>query len=311
MERTNLLTLVITLTLGVILSGSILMPVITDAQTNLGNATIINNENITPTADYTLNDFTMTLTAANDGDGYAVYVNDVGFEKPSRSKVALISDFLLVHASSESGRSAEIRYWDVENSVEYSPNVNDPITITYTHNDHKLTYVVGSTTIIFENTSFVFVWDENGQYGEVISYSDYPSKAFRMESINDQSWGVFEYAGSFTVGEETHRGLITQTKYGIESYFAEDPNWTVTLEYGTPTLKDGTTDLYDGLEPKFVITDEDGNTAEYQPYRSFVLNEANGHQTAGAAYFLLGAIPIMVIIALIMVAVGVVARRND
>jgi hypothetical protein len=133
-----------------------------------------------------------------------------------------------------------------------------------------------------------------------------------MESINDLSWGVFEYAGSFTVGEETHRGLITQTKYGIESYFAGDPNWTVTLEFGTPTLKEGTTDLYDGLEPKFVITDGDGNTAEYQPYRSFVLNEAKGHASAGAAYSLLGALPIIVIVSLVLAATAaIVSKRED
>ena len=49
----------------------------------------------------------------------------------------------------------------------------------------------------------------------------------------------------------------------------------------------------------------------FTPYVWAVEKTIMGHESAGAAYSLLGAIPIMVIVALLVVAVGVVARRND
>ena len=310
--NTKLIPLIITLVVGIILAGSLLIPVINDAKTTIGDATIINNENITPTADYTQNDLIMTVTPADDAEGYAVYINDVGYAKPSTTKVGLISDRLFVNISSTSGRSAEIRYWDETNLTEVSTNVTADLTITYTHANHELVYESGTTTFTYEDVLFIFVWDENGQYGEVTNNTAYPNKVFRMESINDNSWGVFDYAANFTLGEETHRGMITMSKYGLNSYFEGSPEWTVSFEYGTPTLKEGTTDLYTGLQPYFRVTDADGNTQTYEPYRAFILNEAKGHESAGAAYSLLGAIPIMVIIGLVLAATAaLVTKRND
>lgn len=310
--KTNILTLVITLTLGTILAGSLLMPVISETQTNLGDVTTINNENNQPTADYTNRDIVMTITAANDDDGYAIYVNDVGYEKPALTRIALISDRLIIYATSVVGRSVELRYWDDANSTEVSTNVTADVTVGYTHTTRTLTYSDGTRDITYTDVPYVFCWDKDGQYGEVLNNNTYPSKVFRMSDIENGNWGVFDTAGAFTINGVTHQGIITASKYGVTALFADNPDWTVTLDYGTPTLKEGTTDLYNGLAPKFIITDTEGNFTESGPSRSFVLNEAHGHESAGAAYSLLGAIPIMVIIGLVLAATAaIMVKRND
>ena len=310
--KTNILTLAITLTVGIILAGSLLMPVISEARTNLGDVTTINNENIQPTADYTNRDIVMTVAAANDAEGYAIYINGEGYEKPAITRIALISDRLIIYATSTAGRAIELRYWDDTNSTEVSTNITADVTIGYTHATRTLTYSDGTRDITYTDVPYVFCWDKNGQYGEVLSNTAYPSKVFRMSDIENGNWGVFNTSGVFTINEVSHRGIITASKYGVSALFADNPDWTVTLDYGTPTLKEGTTDLYNGLVPKFIITDAEGNFIQEDPVRSFVLNEAHGHESAGAAYSLLGAIPIMVIIGLVLAATAaIMIKRND
>lgn len=108
--------------------------------------------------------------------------------------------------------------------------------------------------------------------------------------------------GSYTSGElDTGYYYYKGTTYvGTSGYTGE--NTTVL------TLKDGTYDLY-VADASFTVTD--GTTTEkFDPYRILVPYEVKGHADHGAALDLIGIAPLLVLVVLVLGAVAIIFRNR-
>lgn len=277
--KTNVLTLVITMVVAVILAGSILMPIISDAQKTIGpQVTYTNEDNSSSGYHYGPVD---SIHLVIDENGASI--NDTIIKRASNPIVLFESDNISVNLPNTGSTATMEAYYN-----------NDTIggdiyggTLDLTAENGEITAVFGANTLTFTYTWLITI-TENGEY------------------INHQVGGNIYYTdptnmiicgGVYSTGENDtyyswYNGIATDNgEYDISL----NPNGT---------LVSGTTDVYQSSLPRIVIGDED-----FTPFRMLIKEEVVGHER-GAGYALLGAIPIMVIVAILMVAVGAIAYRR-
>ena len=304
--KANILTLAITLTLGVILAGSVLMPVIDDAQTDLGNPiTLKNNSDIVLKSIEDGDVFKLTSTRNADSTKTDVWtINDNVVSNLSGSSlswnVGMISDAMYVRIVSQANASsaATTLMSSTTGTEQYiSPGSTEGVyTWTWTFENGTMTYIdrYGTEVTAPYTWGYVVCPLEDGEY--------YSAETDGVGICKDASDLIL--CGGYTSGSlDTMYALHKGETYTSVSAYTMNVNTTTAIHTGT-------TDIYD-ITVSVGISD--GNDSEtFTPYRIYLPYEVSGHATAGAAYSLLGALPIIVIIGLVLAATAaIMVKRND
>lgn len=281
--KTNILTLIITLVVGVIFAGALIAPVISDAQKTIGPEVEYTNAGHGYALISSNSDITATLTDTSITIGENEYTSD------GSTYWMIASDTFAIWYGG--GVNHPILITDRTNEGElYQPWI-DTASITMSNGTYEITYTPVGEGAIEETYTNTYTWimvpSENGEYISV----DAGSTNY-IKSLND-----LIFSGYYSTGEN-------DTYYSLKNGTAKAGEYTASVS-GTLTLVEGTTDVYTVTNPLMHVGDE-----EFTPFMYLVKQNVTGHAASGASYSLLGAIPIMVIVALVMVAVGAIAYRR-
>ena len=295
--KTNALTLIITLVVGVILAGSLLGPVISDAQKTIGDEVTYTNS-MTSSNQYRydyVDSLELTATASEtDGVSYDFVING--------KEITLIGDYMLAVASDgiviQIGTAGQFAYSTYMETYASEPNLS-PTTypeVTLTMSGGSWSLKAGDTTLKDGTYTWIVTYKDDGRY---VAHNSSVVGAYCHETPSD----FIVYGGGYSSGD-----LDTFYSYGQGKLTVAVSDYEGTLNWNT-TLVDGTTDVYKVTTCNITISDGENNET-YTPYRCLYLYEVTGHESGGASYTLIGAIPIMVIVALLMLAVGAIAYRR-
>ena len=303
MEKMNALTLIITLVVGVILTGALLGPVIGEAtatEKTFTNPGVFNygtfSEGDSYTMEYTKGDSSFT-------------VNDVETEltlSVNSSVSVVASDNVLIrYGHDNSGYFSQI-VGVRDGGSEYF-TTPDSFTLTINNDQLNVSFVSGGSTntLVFNYTDmYALVPSESEAVLKVATDTAYikgnsPLYASGLTTID--SWhNIIHFEGNYNDG-------ITITCPNLEGVTFDNITWNI-------EAVDGYIDLYKLTSVEF-DAHYNGNTVHatysYFAVPSEVTAELSNHLTPGQIS-LMSAIPVMVIVALLMVAIGGIAlRRND
>lgn len=303
--KTNVLTLIITLVVGVILAGSLLAPVISDATetertvTNDGGLFTLNKINaaddFTLEYDYTApNQITVNDEVIQLNQG--AYPLTVFFNDTLMIRVAWSDNISVFETNPETGAYALI-----------SAGVSAETNMTVTNDNGTLTITNGTTTVERTNTNGMIAanggaYIMKGQSEQVYLTGD---TEFYASGYTYRALGV---ANSSFVG--IFKGTIND---GITAISQVPTTYSITNETETYTQVTGEfKDLYKFSGFGFTLTD--GTNSGNVSYNQLIVPvsvsaELTNHLTPGQIS-LMGAIPVMVIVALLMAAVGAIALRR-
>ena len=157
MEKTNLLTLVVTLTVGIILAGSLLMPVITDATET--EKTFVND------GTYRMTDKDDNYTITYDAANLKFIINDVDypFADFPQGRWTLISTDAFMFRFQAYANEGYTLYISDTSATTAIANTGTTTPRTWTFDDGTYTGYDGVTTRDYTSTSFRG-YDPNGDY---------------------------------------------------------------------------------------------------------------------------------------------------
>lgn len=151
--RTNILNLVVTLTLGIILVGSLMAPVISEA---IDDGTLTKtNTGISVSA---LSEWSAEFEMS--GGAATAEVNDVAVTVTETAPMFVSNNACVIFNSS----ALILYYWDSAN--ELGKDISSPTSLTVTVEDGTTTIVVeksGTTTLTYTDT-WAYMYDANGTY---------------------------------------------------------------------------------------------------------------------------------------------------
>lgn len=303
MEKMNALTLIITLVVGVILTGALLGPVIGEAtatEKTFTNPGVFNygsfSEDGAYTMEYTKGDSSFTINT--EETELALNVN-------SSVSVVASDNVLVRYGHDNSGYFCQIVGMREVGTEYYT--TPDSFTVTLDDNLINIAFTTeGSTnTLKFEYTDmYALVPSESEAVLKVATDAVYikgDSPLYASGLTNIASWhNIIHFEGNYTDG-------ITITCPNLDNVTFDNITWNI-------EAVDGYIDLYKLTSVEF-DAHYDGNTVHatysYFAVPSEVTAELSNHLTPGQIS-LMSAIPVMVIMALLMVAIGAIAlRRND
>lgn len=283
MEKTNTLTLIITLVVGIILAGSLLMPVLNDATDN----TIVYKNDDT----YRMSPLgEQTIIVHYENSEYTV--NGVTFDRNSRPITQ--NDTLMIFAVSHAQRSGYEYVIDENGYHRYNIGIDAVLEVTYDGANHKATVesTTSGTTYTgeYDLTSEVYYADPNGEY---IWQSELGDGLY----IGDD-WTKFN---CWSDGSNAFYSVIGDTVKvdGVEDADAVIDKVLTPIDHITGIQK---------LTSYSITTDE----TEHDCRGYIVAREVSGttdvslHEYSALIYV----IPVIVIVALIMAAVGAIALRR-
>lgn len=294
--KTNILTLVITLVVGIVLTGALLAPVLSDSQealyekeTNTGTI-LLNPVEEAHTGSIALVDGVATFTI--DGNALTQTIDTT-----KRHAAAIGNNFMI----GATGNNIAIDYWDGTNAGHVTTGVESASFEIAADKTVTLKYTVSGneTTINVPENDWIFVANDNGTYIESAEY--YGGSAY-VTDLNQFYSGSWTFVSGYQYGmhntEVTVNGVtidpedvvidteavggFTKVNYSFtdaKTYFTFDANGT-----------DKSVNVFVVIVPK---------TVQYMP-------ESN--QPINSIY---GAILPIVIVSLVMVAIGAVVRSRD
>ena len=305
----KLITLVITLVVGIILAGSLLVPVLNDVTTT--EKTFANTGYYT--YDPVVEDTNTVLTWAKTApDVITIGDNDVTMPEGNGSWTIVGSENFTLRYYRNTTVSGVQMYSDVGYISVNTGSTADSATMTVTAS--TLTVTDGTNTRTPTMGTHGFVLNPTGDGSLTLKYSDESaymkggSDIYLCGTTMVIGSGTNDFVGVFGYGT-LDDGLTMSSFYGKTS-----PN-TVTIGDVTASYApvNGYIDLYKLDKFTFPLTQNSATvTATYSYFvvPTEVTAELSQHLTPGQIA-LMGAIPVLVIVALLVVAVGVVARRND
>lgn len=284
--KTNLLTLVITLTLGVILAGSLLVPVVEDAQQTAGDlGTLDNNESGVLYNSYAMGHMTastpeVTILLADSVltvNGTPVTIQHYG----TLGQLAVSPDgsYLAVR-----NNAAAMYLYTLADGVYTSVTISPGTEVTVAYNG----ITVGDTTYPINDLYCIGVTSED----PVFRYTPTDSAKIYVEKIGD----LFGTA-TITIDGESKTIAFVGDQATLTGY-------TPTVQYSLKAV-DGYTDLYE--VESYTITIGEGTATAVSWYAS---EYVTGHEASGAAFSLYGVLPVLVIIGLVIAAVSVVRNKD-
>lgn len=282
----KLIPIVLTLVVGIILAGSVLMPVLNDAQTTLGNPATINNTIKTDSPEYTIWDGSdIEFEYSTSTTEYTI--NGVTYSYAADTQRILIAsnDFACRNGGTLASPVIVSQY------VTLDSQLTKPFTFTVA--DKEYTLELDGNTYTGNVDWLVYACDEgNANLGQV------PQNTTIYTSNSN---GMIVLGNIYTTGDNDTFYSYYDGDLTVNSAYADSSSIDI-----TKTLADGYTDIY-----QTAITVNVGDES-FTPFFILIPKTVEGHAAAGATYSLVGAIPVMVIVALLMAAVGAIAlRRND
>jgi len=286
--KTKLLTLVVTLTIGIILAGSLLAPTISNASQDFEAKDVTQSNGL-----YYLNE-TKACTFEQDHTDYSVTLNGEVITLTGGEHL-LITDKVIISAivvASSVTTKATMGIWaEGLNSTTISALSTD-ITVKLENGTVTLTYGSPATTVTYDVTYAYLYSPDEGDY--CVLNATYMTAAHLntgdiVTLYNNRGWWGVTYAPVQVTANEGTTSVTTKT-YAAGSTTATDVDISVNF-----------TDVkYDEL-----IMDSVDNTNVYALVpSSYTAYEANEYSA------LLSAIPILVIVSLVLVAVGAIALKN-
>ena len=307
--NTKLIPLIMTLVVGIILAGSLLVPVLSDAQKTIGPEVTLTNNSPIVLREVESGDVLKCTSTYDTTSHNAWTLNDEPITPLTTSSlgwnVGVMSDGYYMQILG--AENSNMAIWYDMTSTTASINYANSATETYTLRTYTITFGDGTITTEFDSGSgspstktYEYSWGYTiCPYGE----GEYCAPVSGGVGIVKDSNQVI-LCGAYTSGD-----LDTMYYYKDGQTYVSNDAYTMTANI-TTAVHTGTTDVYDATV-SVDMTDGD-DTESFTPYRILVPYEVTGHAASGASYSLLGAIPIIVIVALIVAAIGMVAvRRND
>lgn len=287
--KTNVLTLIITLVVGVILAGSLLGPVVGDAQTTLGTpANVENSAPVGTNYDYTIwdgSDITFAYTGTDAGGTYTINGEQFTLLSSNQRIIIASNDFATRSGGNETAFILNSQYIGV--TTQFS-NVD----FTYTITDKQYTLELGGSTYTGSVDWLVYAAPD-GNSGLIQCGN--PNEPFYTSNTNN----IIVLGNIYTTGENDTFYSYYNGDLSVNETYADESSITI-----NKTVADGYTDIYN-TTVAVNIGDE-----TFTPYFILIPNNVSGHEAAGATYTLVGVIPIMVIVAILMIAVGAIAYRR-
>ena len=291
MEKMNVLTLIITLVVGVILTGALLGPVISDATTTEKTFT---NEGIY----YIVNDEeSHDLVFSN---GVATIDGEALSFAPGEYTVLATND-LLFRFTSDASR-IQLRGALTGSIVSCDLTIaNGSVTGTYVNATDQ------TVTIDREYTSYYLATET----AEPIMMKAYTGTAYVMKGDVIMGRGLTNLK---TGSGDNFQYLQIDAEIGGEVTISPVDGYTYSDVQLNVTPVDGYNDLYQFQSITFKATHTESGTVTNVTYPAVIIPaevtaELTDHLTPGQIA-LMGAIPVMVIVALLMVAVGAIAYRR-
>lgn len=301
----KLITIVITLVVGIILAGSVLMPVLNDATKTTKTFT---NEGLYRMAALESTDSADIEIKWEYTNPNQITVGDSAVALPTSGFATVVcGENWLVRYIAATGVSVQLFDGTTPGYIASVSGTND---MTITASSGSVTFDNGSGTEVTSTYTTMYYADNNGEYtmikaNEKTVYLNDDSKiigAGRTDNVFGTSSLTATFAGTIADG-------IAITPIG-----SVPSGYTVGDITVSDSAVNGYINLYDFDKFEFVVTAADSSTVTVTytqvivPYQ--VTAELSEHLTSGQIA-LLSAIPVLVIVALLVVAVGVVARRND
>ena len=309
MEKMNALTLIITLVVGVILTGALLGPVVNDATKTEATFTNEGYFYMQKISAEDTNTYTLTYEYDPDAVTYSYTYNGDAIDtsnwpaQPLNVTLATDGETWLVRAGLN-------EYIGLQG---FGTDINGG-----GHNTWKTvaTFEEGTITITYTNSSDV-TSTKTGTYTDLWIYSPTPTDYVMKKAdkaaylLNDSEYlamGVTSMSAWNTVIQ------ITGTVEDFTATIVYPPNLTTTVT--NKAIDSETVSGYNGLNSldKLTFTINDGTTSVNATYSYFIVpaevtSELTNHLTPGQIS-LMGAIPVMVIVALLMAAIGAIALRR-
>lgn len=199
-----------------------------------------------------------------------------------------------VHCAIRAGNAA-IQFNVVENQTFVTSNlvVGDRITLTPTS-----VTLSGSVDKAVETGNIYSIGSKSADMVTVVDMGNRDDNVLPLiNSIED-----IVCIGLYNSGE-------LDTVYSVINGVAKvGEDYTISLNYNFQ-LKDGTTDIYE-IETFKVVISDGTTTEEFVPYYALVPSEVKGHADHGAAYNLVGIIPMLVLVAVLLMAAGLIFRSR-
>ena len=309
MEKMNALTLIITLVVGVILTGALLGPVISDATKTtetFENDGYFTMSEINADTDITITwDHTKPTVFTVDDTDYEINV-------PVNRLVSIVgTDSMIIrYVSSTDGSTNRVQAYSSQGFIQAGVSTGTDMVIELTND--TITVTVGTTVKTISITEGYYI-DPDGSW--VMKKSDETAYIHKNDS-------VMIFAGITNMGE----GNGDVGVYGVGTIndgmgldVVPTSNSTPTVTFGDVTFNynavNGYNDLVSLSDCNFDITlSGTPDTTVSATYSYFIVPaqvtaELSHHLTPGQIS-LMGAIPVMVIVALLMAAVGAIALRR-
>lgn len=275
--KNNLLTLIITLVVGVILAGSMLAPVVADARTT--TSTEVNYTNESTLFKMASAEETVTISLVSG----TVTLNGAEVTHTTNSNI-LLSDAFSVDQFLYQGNWLTRAWYKDSTTLSYPTAFN----LTFENGTVTGTVTSGGTTNDINDTyTYLYYADASGNLTQI---SSAVREDIYVNSTNDIILAGLYYTGS------------NSTTYSyIDGNFELDGEYTGSVDFDTESV---------GIDVVKVtgITVTIGEET-FTPYRFLVPAEVTGH-TETSISSLLGVIPIMVIVAILMTAIGAITLRR-
>lgn len=275
----KLIAIVMTLVVGIILAGSVLMPVVNDARTTTSTEVNYTNEEATFRMAGASDVVTLTLSSGT------VTLNDVAIEKISNSNI-LLSDAVSLDQFQYQGNWLN-RMWFKDSTALQYPSAFE---LTFENGTVSGTVTISNETTDIDTTySYLFYADSEGDYIQMTN-NDWANGVY----LNNANQLIL--SGLYTTGEN-------DTTYSyVNGVFTTGGDYTGSVELTTEKVG---MDVIKATALTVTIGEE-----TFTPFRALVPMTVVGH-TETPASSLIGVIPVLVIVSLVVAAIGMVVVKRD
>lgn len=302
MEPKRIIELTVGIVVALVVFSAILMPVISNAQTNNGDPITLTNDSPVVLREVKPGDVLIGTRSTVDGVTDDVWtLNGETVVGPTggadRWNVGIMSDGLYVQINAPANSAMGIRYsmTTATPTVVYMSGGSGSATHSFTFGEDTISVVASTADPVEVPYTWAYVMCPYGE-GEYCA-----PIAGGVGIVKDPNQVIL--CGAYTSGD-----LDTMYYYKDGQTYVSNTDYTMTADI-TTAVHEGTTDIYDATVS--VAMTDGTNTETFTPYRILVPYEVTGHADSGAIYDMLGVIPILIIAGLIVGIVGVAISRRE
>lgn len=299
----KIISVIISAVVVVVLIGAFLMPIVSDAQRDIGDPITYTNEGGLIFREVKNGDVLIVERTVIDGvttDVITLNGEPVAGTVPNATANLFLSDgvYFRKGITTQAGVCSAFIIGESVSSNIVTTSSTAVITVEFGNGTVSATKKIGEAdaTSYFTGT---FTW---GFVASPVSgATHYVSESGTgLAYVNDDSELVL--CGAYETGD-----LDTMYTYYKGKMTVYTPGYTASLDKGLIPV-DGTTDIYTS---KPVVSVTNGITTEtFTPYRYLVPMTIEGHESSGAAYGVIGTLPIIVIVVSILAIIGVAVKSR-